>query len=393
MLLVSRAIGIAYLSFVALVLGLKVVVGPLPGSNAPAPLPVGPEREPIEIVVAHGKENEAWIQEAAAVFEKTEPTVRGGRVHLTLQTIGSGEAVEGITNQSIKPVAINPSSSLQVVLLQDAWQREHGTPIIHDLAPVNRSPLVLIAWQERVDTLWPEGTNDLWSQLYDVLAGNGGWQSHGHPEWGPIKFGHTTPPTSNSGQQLLILFAYNYHNKTHSLTVQDVQDPGFQRWLDGVEHAVHRFGPSTGEFMREMLMFGPSQYDFAAVYEHIALNGIDSAINRQGQPLNIYYPPITMICDHPYAILSAPWVTDDQQAAAALFRDFLLTEEMQKLAVRDYGFRPARDGMSIGDDIDALFEKNERYGADEDTLPTVVEVPSAEVIKALIQLWEERDYE
>src|SRR5262245_5534187 len=128
------------------------------------------------------------------------------------------------------------------------------------------TPLVLVAWEEWAKVLWPQGPTSFWHDLHDALAEPQGWVGRGGPAtWGFVKFGHTSPLTSNGGAQTLVLLTYGFYNKTGTLTGDDILNPAFQQWLTEVERGVSEFGDSTGTFMTNMVRFGPSKYDLVAV--------------------------------------------------------------------------------------------------------------------------------
>jgi hypothetical protein len=398
MLTFSRLISAAYLVLAVGVVGLTALFGPLPLNFAPFPLLPGPEREPVVVSLAYGTEKEAWLQEAASRFQQTHPTVRGHPITLDLEGIGSREGVKHIVDGEMQPVVFSPASSIQIELLRYEWETRHQSDIFlrGDDAPLPLvyTPLVLVAWEDRARTLWPNGPQNIWHRLHDVLAEDGGWAAMGgDPQWGFAKFGHTSPEKSNSGIQTLVLLAYAYHGKTRSLTVDDVLDQGFRQWLEDIERAVMDFGESTGTFMNTMVNFGPGAYDFVAVYENLPIETFEAAENRWNQRLRVYYPPATILSDHPYAILNADWVTEDQHDAAAAFRDFLRTQEMQTLALR-YGFRPASPTVSVSSTLpDNPFTTYESYGLRTDTVPPQVEIPPAEVLNELMNLWRRGGYD
>jgi ABC-type sulfate transport system substrate-binding protein len=135
-----------------------------------------------------------------------------------------------------------------------------------------------------------------------------------------------------------------------------------------------------------MVQFGPSKYDVVLVYENLAIENIDAAQGRWGQPLKVFYPPATMFSDHPYAILGDPLTTPDQRLAAERFRDFLRSQAMQEQAQR-YGFRPAAANVSVvNDDANNPFNKYAAAGIQVD-IAQQVETPSGETIAALLDLW------
>src|SRR5262249_59077125 len=106
----------------------------------------------------------------------------------------------------------------------------------------------------------------------DAAALPEGWIGRGAPgEWGFVKLGHTAPNTSNSGLQTLVLMTYGYHGKRAGLKPEDVLDPAYQKWLKEIETAVGKFGWSSGAYMKEMVLFGPSKYDLVWNYENGAI--------------------------------------------------------------------------------------------------------------------------
>jgi Ca-activated chloride channel family protein len=94
----------------------------------------------------------------------------------------------------------------------------------------------------------------------------------------------------------------------------------------------------------------------------------------------IYPKEGTFWSDHPYAILNAPWVTDEQKEAAAAFEAFLL-DKPQQLKALELGFRPADPAIALSAPLDA------QHGVDISQPKTVLEIPSAKVIDAIQTLW------
>ncbi|UCD73176.1 MAG: hypothetical protein JSW01_00605, partial [Candidatus Bathyarchaeota archaeon] len=57
-----------------------------------------------------------------------------------------------------------------------------------------------------------------------------------------------------------------------------------------------------------------------------------------------------LLSDHPFCILNAPWVTEQQKWAAREFSRFLLTQEIQGKAV-GHGFRPITQGVELDREV------------------------------------------
>jgi hypothetical protein len=256
--------------------------------------------------------------------------------------------------------------------------------------PLVISPLVVVGWEDRARALWPDGPRNFWSDLHGAIADPNGWKAHGGQEiWGPVKFGHTSPLTSNSGAQTLILLAYAFHNKSGGLTSADIGDPAFARWLSEIESGVASFGDSTGTLMSDIINKGPSQYDFGVVYENLALQSMGAARQRWGQPLRIFYPPATLVSDHPFALPDDVGASPEERAAAMVFRDFLRSNAIQKLALQ-YGFRLIDPNIAItSDDAGNPFKTYAPNGVRIE-IAQQAETPSAEAVNALLELWKNK---
>lgn len=404
----TRIIGVSYLIICLLALLATAFIGPV--GYAPFPLPIGPAQDPVVVTIWYGTEKKLWLEDAAQRFAATNPRIGNRPIQIVLRGVGSRDIALRSARQEFgadgPPTVISPASSVWVEVARADWAALNpgSQPFIVErpdqVSPLALTPLVVVAWKERAEVLWPSGPVNFWQNLHDALNDDEGWIgvakangfAPGSPEyektklWGFVKFGHTSPLTSNSGAQALILMAYGYHGKPKGLINADVLDPGFQEWLRNIEMSVLEFGDSTGTFMTNMVQFGPSKYDLVLVYENLALENIEAAQRRWGD-IRIYYPPTTMFSDHPYAILNAPWVTPEQKQAAEVFRDFLLSPPIQQIALDRYGFRPANPEVPVlTNEPSNPFNKYRAYGVQVET-PPLVETPSSEVVTTLLDLW------
>ncbi len=228
----------------------------------------------------------------------------------------------------------------------------------------------------------------MWARLHDALQ-KPNWSDPslgGKLEWGPVKLGHASPRTANSGVETLTLLAYAYAKKGQGLTANDLNNPEFQSWLSEIEGTVSDFPASTDLLFSSFLLRGPSAYDVIVAYENQAVANVE---RTQWGALQVIYPAATMLSDHPFAILDAAWVAPEQQEAARMFRDYLLSEPAQRLALR-YGFRPANSNVLLtANEPGNMFLAASAIGVKPE-LPGGVEAPSPEVTDALIRLWQKQ---
>lgn len=370
----SRILALTYLGIALLVTIATVALGPL--GFAPFPLVIA--REPITITVAYSTEKEQWLKEATQRFNLSEQRIGGRPIAVQLTALGSGEMIDQLARGTLKATAISPASSLWIDRLaaqQPNLLADRGRPLV-------LTPLVVVAWDSRAATIWPNGADDLWNTLHTAIV-----RSYTASEQPPqyVNIGHTSPTTSNSGLQTLILLADAFHQGGGELTAQTVGDPAFAQWLREFEVGVPRVAESTAPLMSEMITRGPSQYDAVIVYENLALEQLRNA-QRWGK-LRILYPPTTILSDHPLAIVGAPGISAEQQRAAATFRDFLLSSEMQQLA-RQSGFRPVDPNMRIDERVaNNPFTEFGTIGGRLD-LPPQIPPPPVETIDALLGVWQ-----
>jgi Ca-activated chloride channel family protein len=264
------------------------------------------------------------------------------------------------------------------------WRQNHaedlfsGTP--NDLV---LSPIVIAMWRPMAEALgWPE--KDLgWSDIGEMSFSEEGWAAFDYPEWGNFKFGHTHPEYSNSGICAVIASTYAGAEKQRDLTLSDLQDPKVMNFLASVEKSIIHYGSSTGFFASRMFERGPSYLSAAVMYENLVVYQESLRLSGESQQLPvvaIYPKEGTFWSNHPYVILEANWVTDEQREAAEVFEDFLL-DKPQQLSAIEFGFRPADPSIPLISPLD------ENHGVDPKQPQTVLEIPDADVIRGIEALW------
>jgi Ca-activated chloride channel family protein len=338
-----------------------------------------PAAPPVDIRIAYGSEKKTWLEEQAKAFEGTK-TKSGRPIRLQPRAMGSGEAVQGILDGSLKPHVFSPASGAYVALLNQRWLGTAGRtkPISPAGDPVVLSPVVIAMWKPMAEALgWPQKQLG-WADLLRVAHDPKGWAAHGHPEWGPFKFGHTHPEYSNSGLLGVLAEAYAGAGKTRGLEAADLDAERTRTFLAKVESAVVHYGKSTGFFAEKMRERGPAYLSAAVLYENLVVESYSTPANM---PLVCIYPVEgTFWSDHPYAVLDAEWVGAEEREAAQSFLSFLKARPAQERAVQ-LGFRPADPAVPVGMPVDA------NHGADPRQPQTLLDVPPGTVLEKLLEVW------
>jgi hypothetical protein len=355
-----------------------VSAGSAPNAVAPAQV--------TRVRFLYGSEKKAWVVEALGRFAKAHPEIAVDTVEK-----GSLDMVTALLDQGERPTLVSPADDVALNLLTSDWKQKNRSDLLatdgpDKPVPLVITPLVLVAWEDRANALAGKEGSLHFRQLHDAIQNPKGWPGvGGKADWGFVKLGHTNPSRSNSGLQALILMAYEFQKKRTGLEVRDVLDEKFQDFLKTIEKGVPKFGDSTGSFMEEMVLYGPSKYDVVVTYENLAIQHIPNAQGRWGN-LRVFYPPQTMWSSHPIAVLKGDWVSAEQRAAGQKLIAFLRDKPEQQRALA-LGFRPANPEVAVlSSDGTGPFKNAEAFGVQID-LGTVVEPPPGPVVRNLMELW------
>jgi ABC-type Fe3+ transport system substrate-binding protein len=360
---------------------------PPPGPSKPAAPSAGAApaaedpKDIVEIGIAYGTEKQTWLEWATQQFHLSD---EGRRIRVNLIPMGSIEGARAILDGDKRIHVWSPASRLYRQIFVRDWELQYrGDPILEE-ETLALTPMVLVMWKKRYEAFTVRAPEVSLRTIYYAMQARTGWGAiAGKPEWGHFKFGHTRPDQSNSGLMTLILMAYDFYHKTSGLGGGDLGSTAFQDYLVQFERGVTGLSHSTADMMREMVLKGPSGFDALIVYESVAIDFLQSAEGRWDD-LQVIYPKCNLWNDNPYYILNTPWTTPAHQRAAATFLKFLMSPPIQARAL-DHGFRPGNPKVPVkaANSPFVLYEKN---GLKVE-IPEMCEIPSAEVIDILQQVW------
>lgn len=355
--------------------------------SAPAPAP-----EPVLVNIAYGTEKRKWLEAALEDYRKT-PAGQGVRINLL--GMGSVEGANAVldgpkpSEAPHEPIHVwSPASSAYRDVLVTEWRIKHGGSPILAADNLALTPMVFVMWKPRYQAFVKHFGTVNFRNLGQAMNESEGWgKIAGQPEWGLFKLGHTDPNRSNSGLQALVLMAYEFAGKQRGLTVRDIAAERFQEWLRSFERGITRHGSSlthsTGTLMEQMVLRGPSQYDCLVVYENLAFDYMQAAIQRWGTDGEFYvaYPDPNVWNEHPYYILDVPWSDNRQRKAAADFLKFLMSVPVQRRAL-EHGFRPGNPEVPVNSPESPLV-RSQKYGF-KLSLPVISEPPTGDVTMNLL---------
>ena len=354
------------------------------GSNGPAAATSSASSaDKVELTFTYGSEKEDWIKEATASFnaDAAKGSVRGKRIVVQAIPMGSGECIDELIEGTRKAHLASPASGAFIKLGNARRRAKTGKDLIESTENLVLSPVVIALWKPMAQALGV-GTKPVgWSDLLALARSEQGWAGYDKPQWGRFKFGHTHPQFSNSGLISLFAEVYAAAGKTSGLKLEDLAKPEVARFVGDIERSVVHYGSSTGFFGKKMFANGPEYLSAAVLYENMIIEANSGKYSLQF-PLTAVYPKEgTFWSDHPAGIVEREWVTPEHREAAKVYLQFLLQRPQQERAMF-YGFRPASPEIALSEPIDAA------HGVNPKEPQTTLEVPSAEVIDGVVQLWQ-----
>lgn len=312
----------------------------------------------------------------------------------------SGTVAQGLVNALIAPnndnvyhpTIFQPSVSHWLALVNYNTGREVFN--LSESQPTAQTPLVIAMWESRAQAIQQKTgrTSISWQDLLDVLESPNGWCDYDLPDCRrAVYYGHTDPTVSSTGLSVTMSEFYACARRNsfdeRQISRQAVSDPAVQQCVREIEGLVRHYSRRAEDFL-EYVARGPEYLDFLSLEETdlICINrgaqqGDETCTKPSEKLVAIYPEEGTFWHEHPFGIVNADWVTPEQQAAARVFTQWVLTPAMQQIIMAE-GFRPANPSVAIGFPITA------ENGADPDQPRAVLDVPTAEVIVTIQQSWQ-----
>ena len=234
--------------------------------------------------------------------------------------------------------------------------------------------------------------------------------------WGKVKIGSPKPTRSTIGAATLYLLASDYlippmatqgliHDRkqaTVQVRSQPEEAPGIvpnfdaelskkkeklQKWLRHCQVGQSTSFAPEHSLAESMFNLGPSEFDAVVTTEPLALRLLERIDSHEGggRRLHVVYPKPTFVFRHPAFLFS---MDAERQQAAQKWIEFLLSEEIQSLAV-EQGFRPVHPGVSLRqqDSASNRFLRLRRFGVQVQPQLHELPAPSGGSIQDLLTLW------
>jgi hypothetical protein len=355
---------------------------------------------------------EPWVRSAAEQFNAEKRTIDGVPIQVQIEAVdgltalgrwdrnefgalSAGQTPDALTDAERQaltrfPVAWIPDSRYLVELANAAYKERLGRDVFLTDGEYRARPIAisLFTWglyNSRANVLERKFGEINWEAIHDAAIAAGGWpELGGQPAWGFFKLVVPNPSRNVGGLAAMIAAAGEYYDRTN-ISVEDVVNPEFQKWLKELMGAVTDFSSSSAYTAEDFALFGYSVGDGGQLLESDLLQNMQGILTRWEDPLALYYPEYLTWFDFPFSVWVGPETTALQKNAALEFQRYLLSDEQQKAALA-YGLRPANPNISVDASEESLFVK----WADRGVLPvvprtTAMRSPDRDTLLALLR--------
>ncbi len=355
---------------------------------------------------------EPWVRDAAATYNATQPVIEGVPVQVEiiasdgLTALGRWDRNEfGALEAGVRPEDLSPQAQAALENFPTAWIPESrylvelanvsykerlGRDVFltdgeYRARPIATSLFVWGIYQTRADVLEAELGEISWQSIHDAATARGGWpELGGDPAWGYFKLVVPNPNKNVAGLHAMIAAAGEYHDRP-DISVADITDPQFQRWLGALMGSVTDFSSASAYIAEDFALFGYSVGDGGQLLEADLLQNMQGILTRWEDPLNLYYPRYVTWFDFPFSIWVGPETSALEKNAALDFQRYLLSEAEQQTALA-YGLRPANPSVALDANPESLFTKWRARGV-ESVVPRAdaMRNPDRDVLLALLR--------
>ena len=379
--------------FVIIGLAIVIVVGGILwtqlGKDSEGPDEPVTTDETLEVNIVAALPVADWVQDAARRFNEEQHTLEGHPIHVTITPM-DGLVAKGRYEQEEMdplPTAWIPDSRYLVELVNAVYKERLGRDVFLTDGEYRARPLAtsLLTWgiyDSRAGVL-EQGLGEIsWNTIHDAAVAPGGWgELGGENNWGYFKLAIPSPRKNVSGLQAMVAAAGEYYDKT-SISVEDVTNPEFQKWLGEIMSSMSDLSGSYTA--ADLALFGYTTGDAGLLLESDLLVNMQGLQTRWAEPMRIVYPEYVTWFDFPFTVWMGPETSALEKNAALEFEKYMLSEEMQREALA-YGLRPANPAVVVTDGTSLFVQWADQGVLGVVPRTTAMRYPDRDVLQALLR--------
>lgn len=376
---------------IVVLLAVAVVGGSYLVRSAGGVRPLIEQPQTLEVRIVCALPVEPFVREAANKYNVENHKLEGHAIRVSVEPMDGLTAMGRYEREQMTPLPTVwiPDSRYLVELVNATYKEKLGRDIFLTGGEYRARPIAisLFSWgiySSRAQVLRAKYGEIDWRAIHDAAISKGGWLELGGPaDWGYFKLVVPNPRKNVGGLSAMIAAAGEYYGKT-DISVADVTNPDFQKWLKELMSAVTDFSSLGSYSVENLALFGYSMGDGGQLLESDLLVNMAGIQTRWQDPLVIVYPKYVTWFDFPYTVWMGEETTALEKNAALAFESYLLQPDVQKRAA-EMGLRPANTEVPITDS-DSLFVKWKDQGA-MTVVPRTTQMrsPDREVLLALLR--------
>ena len=312
--------------------------------------------DPLVIDVHAAADLQAWLEDARRRFLAYSPHVAGRPLSLMIEYEEDAATRNGIIERLHASAARPSAPSTDGVWLtsRTAVQLLEATTHAHlgdqAVIPLVSTMLTVTMWEARAQDVLPAtGAMPVRSQPLSWNEMDVSWTAWHRLSVNPspsglsahaaLRWAIPDPLRSAAGLASVVLMSLG---DAGPQSVRWPDEPAEQKllpWLGAFLGPIQHFRPSARDTADDFITYGPSQADVAFLPEHLALEVIAHAAERQGQGGIILYPRVNIAYEYVFIEVSGSTPHPQRREAINAFRRYLRSEEGQQLALA-HGLRP-----------------------------------------------------
>ncbi len=394
----TRVVFFVIIGIAALIIVAGLLVTQVPGwmnqNTGDSKMTPTPSNEQLVVRIVCALPVEPWVSEAARKFNAEDHRLEGQKIVVEVTPMDGLTAMGYYDREEMDPypTAWIPDSRYLVDLVNATYKTKRGRDVFLTDGEYRARPIAtsLFSWgiyASRAQVLRDRYGEVNWTVIHDAAMTKGGWREIGGEacaectQWGYFKLVVPNPRKNAAGLVAMVAAAGEYYDKT-TITVEDVTNADFQRWLGELMDAVTDY--SSAYSVEDLALFGYSMGDGGQLLESDLLVNMGGIQTRWADPLVIEYPQYLTWFDFPFTVWMGPETTALEKNAALQFQEYLLAPEQQAEALKR-GLRPANLEVSL-EGPDSLFVQWQSQGAM--VLPprsTRMRSPDRDVLLALLR--------
>lgn len=287
-----------------------------------------------------------WVRDLAAAYSRARHKVDGRCVRVDVRVMDPQRATAALQSTPYPAAGQPPDVWIphSSALLDLVRNRSANAAVLPERAPsVTSSPLVLAAPAEAVAAL--PAAKDPSALLVDLLrlgTDPSGWKAVGHPEWGPVRFSLVDPATSATATSAVMgLAGLAAKAAPEAVTPKTFTDTRVKADLLQFIRATAVRATSSDQLL-ERVRSSTRPGDVLKAVGLVLLSEQDVWRYNDASPsvpLRAIYPLGGALAeDFPYVVPNGQWMTGFARRAAADFRAFLVSPDVQS-RLSSYGLR------------------------------------------------------